>query len=283
MKISRRFKVQENEGYGELGFLPTWIKGADPFRRVAHDMLEHFLVPQCNAAEAELMALGAMLVIRIDGARNPGMSAEENLALVVDGAMNDWASDSLDEPQPLATRRMREHDWAENVIVAAVPKAFGMHGRNFDGNPPFLNTLQPTVVSWLRAGVRAAYRRYAGYSGGLFTLGDYVMPKLDDFSDKLLRELDEGAGEVVITADIDACEFSATVNGKRLWPYTGKLTGARHGLVHHHGRRCTRRRPLDLRLAADAARPRAALVVAAHHGRQHRRRCTNDGSRSGQG
>lgn len=218
MKISRRFKVELHEDYDCLGFLPTWIKGANPFERVAHDMLEHFLVPQCNAAEAELMALGAMLVIRIDGALWSSMSAEENLALVVDGAMNDWACGNLDSPRPLISRRMHEYDWADNVIVHAVPKAFGMHSRNFDGRPWFSNELQPTCVSWLRAGVRAAHRRYAGYSGGLFTLGDYVYRKLDDYSVKLLRRFDEGdeGQEVVITADIDACEFMATVRGRRV-------------------------------------------------------------------
>lgn len=213
MKISRRFKVERHEGSDELGFLPTWIEGADPFQRVSHDMLEHFLVPQCNAAEAELMALGAMLVIRINGQRN--MPADENLALVVENAMNDWACDDLDAPRPLPSRRLRDADWAEGVIVHAVPKAFGMHARGW-GTPLFSNELQPTVVAWLRAGVRAAYRRYAGYSGGLFRLGDYVFKKLGDYSSKLLRDLDEGDGEVVISADIKRCEFMATINGRRI-------------------------------------------------------------------
>lgn len=212
MRISRRFKVETNDNHGDLGFMPSWIVGADPFQRVSHDMLEHFLVPQCNAAEAELMALGAMLVIRIDGQRN--MPADENLALVVSSAMNDWAHGDLDAPWPLPSRRLRDADWAEGVIVHAVPKAFGMHAREWE-TPWFGNELQPTVVAWLRAGVRAAYRRYAGYSGGLFTLGDYVMPKLDDYSIKLLDRLEEN-DEVIITADIDACEFMATVHGRRV-------------------------------------------------------------------
>ena len=91
-----------------------------------------------------------------------------------------------------------------------------MHARNFEGEPYYDNMLQPVCVSWLRAGVRAAYRRYAGYNGGLFTLGNYVFPKLDDYSSKLLRVLDEGDGEVVISADIDRCEFMATINGRRV-------------------------------------------------------------------
>ncbi len=216
MRISRRFRVEENEDRGDLGFLPLWIKGADPFQRVSHDMLEHFLVPQCNAAEAELMALGAMLVIRIDGSASRHMSAEQNLALVIDGAMTDWACGDHDAPRALPSRRMHEHDWADAVITLAVPMAFASNARNYESEPAFSNKLQPTAVAWLRAGVRAAHRRYAGYTGGMFTLGDYVSKKLDDFSFDLLRRerVDEG-DEVVITTDIERCEFMATVRGRR--------------------------------------------------------------------
>jgi len=215
MRIARRFEFAQHEDSGELGFLPTWIKGADPFRRVGHDMLEHFLVPQCNAAEAELMALGAMLVIRIDSARNRYISAEQNLAQVMEGAMNDWM-DGLEDPRPLPSRPLRDYDWAEKVIGLAVPKAFNAHARNFDGEPYYPNTLQLVCVSWLRAGVRAAYRRYGRCRTDLFTLGDYVFPKLDEFSQKLARSDDLVEGDtVIITADIEACEFTATVNGRR--------------------------------------------------------------------
>ena len=216
MRISRRFTVEDNDGYGEWGFMPHWIKGAEPFQRVAHDMLEHFLVPQYNAAEAELMALGAFLVLRIDGGpRN--MTAEQNLAMVVEGAMDDWARGDMDAPRPLVSRRMHEHDWADAVIVLAVPKAFADHNRNFKQGSPYSNELQPHVVSWVRAGVRAAHRRYQPARSSLFDIGQTVMPKLDDFSVKLIdREHVQLGDEVIITADVDTCEFMATVRGRRI-------------------------------------------------------------------
>lgn len=215
MRISRRFTVEENDN-GEWGFMPHWIGGAEPFERVAHDMLEHFLVPQYNAAEAELMALGAMLVLRIDGGpRN--MTAEQNLALVVEGAMDDWARGDMDAPRPLVSRRMHEHDWADAVIVLAVPKAFAGHNRNFEQGSPYGNELQPHVVSWVRAGVRAAHRRYWPARTSLFDIGQTVMPKLDDFSNRLIgHERVQPGDEVIITADVDTCEFMATVRGRRI-------------------------------------------------------------------
>lgn len=215
MRISRRFTVEDNDS-GTTGFMPHWIGGAEPFERVAHDMLEHFLVPQYNAAEAELMALGAFLVLRIDGGpRN--MTAEQNLALVVEGAMDDWARGDMDAPRPLVSRRVHEHDWADAVIVLAVPKAFAGHNRNFEQGSPYGNELQPHVVSWVRAGVRAAHRRYWPARTSLFDIGQTVMPKLDDFSNRLIgHERVQPGDEVTITADVDTCEFMATVRGRRI-------------------------------------------------------------------
>jgi hypothetical protein len=216
VRVVRRFKYIEDES-GEFGFMPTWIKGADPFQRVGHDMLEHFLVPQCNAAEAELMALGAMLVIRVDGNANRYMSPEQSLAMVIESAMTDWVCDDHDDPRPLATRPLRDQDWAERVIGLAVPNAFAGVARNFSDDPPFDNTLQPVVMSWLRAGVRAAHRRYRRANTDLYTIGDYVIKKLNDFSQKLpYNDVLQGGDEVIITADVDACEFFATVRGRRI-------------------------------------------------------------------
>lgn len=215
MRISRQFTVEEDDS-GTTGFMPHWIGGAEPFERVAHDMLEHFLVPQYNAAEAELMALGAMLVLRIDGGVRY-MTAEQNLAMVVESAMNDWARGDMDAPRPFVSRRMREHDWADAVILLAVPKAFAGHNRNFEQGSPYGNELQPHVVSWVRAGVRAAHRRYWPARTSLFDIGQTVMPKLDDFSNRLIgHERVQPGDEVIITADVDTCEFMATVRGRRI-------------------------------------------------------------------
>lgn len=216
MIIRRRFKFVEDSDYGEIGFLPTWIKGANSFRRVAHDMIEHFLVPQCNAAEAELLALGAMLVIRIDGSRLFNISAEENLAGLIEAAMNDWVTGDLGNPRLLTTRRLCEYGWAEDVIQAAVPQAFMRHHRERqDSSYAVPHALQPVAVSWICAGVRRVYRRYAEVD--MYHLGQCLMPRLDEFSQKLAEadRLVEGS-DVVIHADLRTERFWATVDGRKV-------------------------------------------------------------------
>lgn len=67
------------------------------------------------------------------------------------------------------------------------------------------------------APVCAAHRRYQPARSSLFDIGQTVMPKLDDFGNRLIRhERVQLGDEVIITADVDTCEFMATVRGRRI-------------------------------------------------------------------
>lgn len=67
MKLTRHFTWEAREDYGYNGFVPCWIKNAEPVTSfgLAHDVLEHCRGPREDGSlSAELMAFGAMFYIR---------------------------------------------------------------------------------------------------------------------------------------------------------------------------------------------------------------------------
>ena len=117
--------------------------------------------------------------------------------------------------------------WADNLILDAVPRAFDKHAdelerlegpqghRLAENLPPTLATrkqLEPTVVALLRRGYRKALRRYE--SADLYTVGNSVFKRLDEFSRRLVQsEMLPFGARVRINVDVRSGHISASTEG----------------------------------------------------------------------
>lgn len=227
MPISRQFVFEEDDDTGLIGLKPLWIGNANTTTAVAHDMLEHFIVPALNTAEAEFAAVGALLALRIEnGVFSNYRTPEEQFAEVVFSVLTDVERDSLELPRFRQSRHLSDdYCWADELIESAVPKAFEMRKREFatetaDGAyvPEVLleqQMLTPTLCALLRLGYRRALKRFEGVD--LYTLGNSTFKRLDDYSRRLVQSEMLSIGDrVIINVDVKRAAFSSSVNGYSL-------------------------------------------------------------------
>lgn len=200
MPITRDFIYQRDVERDFFGFKPTWFDNADPTsgRGVAHDMLEHFR-HQAGPVEGELEAFGAFLAIRLEqgaiyaiGSRSP----TDVLAEDVRGLLVDMADLGLPVPAPKTSRRLNElHVWADDTLVDAVRRGMDLARREWasrreqgqqapDAGQLLTDTLQATLVAWIRQGYRRALRRYDRLD--LYQLGNAFFSKIGNKLEQLL-------------------------------------------------------------------------------------------------
>lgn len=191
MPIIRDFIYQEDEESGLLGLLPTWMPKANTTTAIAHDVLEHFFPRELTAAEDELVALGALLALRIEnGVFHNYYTYAEQLAQTVSSVLTDIDRDSLPVPRPCPSRRLSDdYRWADDLILEAVPKSIAAARRELsDAEEPWVladtSALEQAIVGYLRKGYRKAVRRFA--SADLYTIGASLFKKLDACSKKLV-------------------------------------------------------------------------------------------------
>ncbi len=227
MPIIRDFVYQEDDDTGLLGLLPTWMPNANTTTAIAHDVLEHFGSTQLSPVEDELVALGALLALRIEnGVFNSRLSDVDQLAAVVASTLTDIDRDDLDPPRPCATRPLSDlFDCAEEVIQAASTKALEMARRELEdySNTPFTHDaveLRETVVGYLRRGYRKAMKRFEDCD--LYTVGHSLFQRLNKASEELVRsEMLQVGDRVRVLVDARRSAVSFKVNGQPAEAYFG--------------------------------------------------------------
>lgn len=233
MPIHRTFVYQEDDDTGIKGLKPTWIRNANAFRGVAHDILEHFpLNERLNVVEDEFQALGAVLALRISsGQFSSFMSASGHVSSLVYSVLSDMYRYSLDRPRAQKTRPLQdEHDWAEQAIIKGVSQAWELTRSELQDEFDFaddyetldvekdISLLTDNIISHLRIGYRRAYRRYA--QADIYTVGSYLFKELDTLSGKICDSPYLNEGDVVsFSVDPRQCRITARINGTSLENY----------------------------------------------------------------
>lgn len=224
MRITRRFRYAEDPESGLKGLLPVWLPQANPTLEVAHDMLEHGVDRDKSAVEGELMALGAVLALRIENdalGSGSALSHERQLGGLVLQVLEDIDRYDLAVPRACRSRPLDScYDWANELIDAAVPAAFKDRQEEltkYEKQEPTAWLKDPqsrdTVKAWLRKGYRRALRRYDGLD--LYTLGACTFKRLDEFSRRMASSEMLAQGDVVsLSVNVRTLALSARVNGR---------------------------------------------------------------------
>lgn len=219
MAIISEFIYGTDPETGMVGYRPIWIKGGESTTGVAHDILEHFPNKNLPGVEGELMALGAMLALRIEqGATAQHISSEKELALLTLATLR-WAIENnrtIKTPRTYSLHHV--YDWAENVIQGASKLVYDLLIQEEQLDPEFMperSTLEAAVVAWLRTGYRKALKRYDGLD--LYSIGNRFFNDLDKFSERLDRHenISEGTRITFVVSPRNRT-FSAYAHGRRI-------------------------------------------------------------------
>jgi|GEM_PF-2668428 len=221
MAIISTFKFVPNEILGKIGFLPTWIPGADATHYVAHDILEHFPDPQLPGLEGELLALGAALALRIEnGILGSWHSREKQMANNM-GDVLEWAYDNALAVKPLATRRMSWHfNYVEDIIQAGAVQAVKRVSQYAEDLPQPEEELLVNLVSWVRCGYRMALKRYDGLN--LHRIGGEFFKAINVHAECIAKEYQKVipiGDEVTFVVSPRRMTVHASWNGHRLLDY----------------------------------------------------------------
>lgn len=195
MYTRRQFVYEEDQDTGITGLRPLWMPHANATTMVAHDILEHFSGnEQLSAAEDELLALGALLALRIEnGLFNGHYSDCDQLANVVLGVLSDLESSENEEaPRAIAMqRKTSENCWALELIDKACDKALELtRGGRLDSASPQLwlesscPDLMQRVKAWVAQGYARTWQRFYGVD--LYTVGGQFYNQLNRMSRKLV-------------------------------------------------------------------------------------------------
>lgn len=230
MPIHRTFIFQEDDDTGLMGLKPDWIRNANAFQGVAHDVLEHFpLNERLNVVEDEMQALGAVLALRIASGQFSHLLTNANhVSNLVYGVLSDMSSYGLERPRFKSTRPLQDdQDWAEKAIQEGVGQAIVMMRSEMQDELDFadederseaeegLARLKDSLISHLRTGFRRAQRRYA--KADIYTVGSYLFNKLDKLSKSICESECLGEGDKVsFSVDTHRCHVSARINGLSL-------------------------------------------------------------------
>jgi len=213
--------------YEESGWKPLWMPEADSGASftVAHDCIEHFPNDD-GSVEAELMAFGAMLYVRVipNWWRLYGITDRGDPINILKGEFSFLMRYVEEREYPvthLRPRRKLYNDEAEEFLQEWVTamirdaKSEMSMGNVYPGdesyNTVFVTDLHQRMVNWLRIGYRRAARRYR-------KMGHYGACELFDkiHREALEREgmADEGYTEMWITVN----NTRETINVRSGWP-----------------------------------------------------------------
>ncbi len=169
--LVRKFRWQEDEDYGEMGWMPTWMKGANVCdgRSAAHDILEHHPNMELGA-EAEFHALGAVYWGRgecgdlsiyhgtVDALSGDFISILQRVA---------YGQETLNAPP--STRALSEYHYGHadeelrEIAKKGVKKAreeWVYQSDESDHEMPIPHDAEQRCLDWMRRGYRYASRRY---------------------------------------------------------------------------------------------------------------------------
>lgn len=218
MPIVRDFTYEEDHETGSDGLKPSWFDNANPTsgQGVAHDMLEHF-ANQSDPIAGELQAIGAVMALRWENGEVSGSDVTA-MAYSISQCLTDLCWQNLSEPAPARSRRLSDdYSYADDVIVAAVVKAWDLalaeladHGGVEDVLTP---TVRVSVLAHVRRGYRKAQRRYA--HADLYTVGICFFKQVQARVDKLLSNGMLALGDKVrVSLDARKLDINIRVNGR---------------------------------------------------------------------
>lgn len=224
MPIIRDFIYKEDEETGLSGLVPVWMPNGNSTTQVAHDVLEHVLPGDHTPIEDELMALGAVLALRIENdALTRYRSHADQLAILVANVIQDVERYDLPLPRRCPSRGLgEEYAWAEDLISQGATKGIEIARKEMDYDKTFeeeeaavfadIPALRANIVGYLRKGYRKAVRRYANRD--LYTVGQVLFKRLNEASEKLVSsEMLEVGDRVRVLVDVRRCDVSFKVNG----------------------------------------------------------------------
>lgn len=172
--FKREFEWREDEEYGGWGWIP---KGFPKFNAgrgmlVAHDTLEHF-TNDSGTLEAEIRALGAMVLIRGEGGyfwnkgsiQGPEKSLGADLAHFYSELSNGMHSDEGEFSMPPRTRCLdTEGDYIIEQALKEGRELFELerkyNGSESEVDEKKLKEWERKMRGWLRIGYRKAVKRY---------------------------------------------------------------------------------------------------------------------------
>lgn len=223
MYSQRTFVYEEGEESGLIGLRPLWMRKADPTTAVAHDVLEHFSGnEQLSATEDELLALGALLALRIEnGLFNQYYHYDHQLAQVVYSVLSDLELSDEAVPRALPLKPLHsDFEWAQGAIRAALPQALKqLAGEHEDSG--VLRVLEECpdlaqrVEQWIRTGYQRTWQRFDGVD--LYWLGGTFYRRLDEVSRKLVSsEMLSFGDRVQFVVNAQEQYIGLRVNGQSL-------------------------------------------------------------------
>ncbi|WP_297505827.1 hypothetical protein [Ferrovum sp.] len=172
--FKREFEWRDDEEFGGWGWIPKGFPNfnAGKGRLVTHDTLEHF-ANDSGTLEAEIRALGAMVLIRGEGGyfwnkgsiQGPGKSLGADLARFYSELSNGMHSDDGEFSMPPRTRCLdTEGDYIIEQALKEGERLF-IQECEYDGSednvgPRELKKWEQKMRGWLRIGYRKAVKRY---------------------------------------------------------------------------------------------------------------------------
>jgi len=195
MYTRRQFVYEEDQDTGIVGLRPLWMPRANATTMVAHDILEHFSGnEQLSASEDELLALGALLALRIEnGLFNGHYNDCDQLANVVFSVLSDLENSENEEPPRSVAMQPKtsENCWAFELIEKACDKALELTRReHHDAFNPQLwieascPDLPQRIKAWVAQGYVRTWQRFYGVD--LYTVGGRFYNQLNRMSRKLV-------------------------------------------------------------------------------------------------
>lgn len=227
MPICREFVVEISDRVLGFGLRPTWMLDSEAGSPsvVAHDMLEHFQLKPQNQFEDELMALGALYLLRYESGAIPVHYGYGGLHAALAPALQETLGDMLTRvdlplPRKLRVHKLRAEDaGAQTCMEKAVELAF--QGYSFtqkgldaydqaveagvlDGDerdPREVLALKSTVLAWVLKGYRRAQVRYA--KADPYTVATHLFANIERAVVHVLRdeEMEEGT-RIRISVDV---------------------------------------------------------------------------------
>lgn len=227
MPICREFIVDVSEMSDRLGLRPAWMLSAEagPPSTVAHDMLEHFQLKPQNQFEDELMALGALYLLRYESGAVPVHYGYGGLHAALVPTLRETLTDMLSRrdlplPRKLRVRKLDDDELGsqaciEKAVEAAylaysfTPNGIKAYDRDvqagqagsLERDPREVLELKSSVLAWVLKGYRRAQARFA--NADTYTVGTYLFTNIERAVAQVLRDedLEEGT-RVRIAVDV---------------------------------------------------------------------------------
>lgn len=222
MYSQRSFVFEQSEDTGLIGLRPLWLHRADPTNSVAHDVLEHFSAnPQLSATEDELLALGAVLAVRVEnGLFHTHFSYEHHMGNLVYTVLSDMDIHADPFPRVMHSPELgSDFVYAEDILQASLPLAASLMRQEDDQR--FAELLQecPDLLErtarWIRAGYARTWERFQDVD--LYWLGGSFYQQIDKVSKSLVGgEALQYGDKVQFCTNPQEQHLSVRINGKPL-------------------------------------------------------------------